>query len=136
MLQIFHVNVRIISASSDTELQRLDILWVRGLVVEATAPGGFAAKQLTRVAFVPDNVESDLGQYAFLDPADVIRGAHIIPAFAHGRISSVPPVGPLGSMNVKADRHERDAANKVEYDFRYYYINMYVARLGLKCRLG
>src|SRR5216683_2040291 len=68
---------------------QMEFLWVRWFRVE---PGrychGFHLAQLPKIGFV-----ESLDDYAFifLDPRQVIRGAHITPAFFKGRTSALLP---------------------------------------------
>jgi hypothetical protein len=64
----------------------MEFLWVRWF---GTVPGhkyGFKAARLPKVGFVPDTDDQAFG---FLDPSLVIRGCHMIPAFADGRTSEL-----------------------------------------------
>jgi hypothetical protein len=64
----------------------MDFLWVRWLGI---VPGrSFSRKQakLPKLGFVPDTDEYAFG---FLDPALVLRGCHLIPAFGDGRTSEL-----------------------------------------------
>jgi len=65
------------------EPTNMDVLWVRWLEVDRGHRAGWKAKRLYRVKFVPSNEE---GAFGFLDPADVIRGTHLIPGFNHGHV--------------------------------------------------
>ena len=64
----------------------MDVLWVRWLQIDHTHRAGWKAKRLYRVQFVPSDEE---GAFGFLDPNDVIRGAHLIPCFNKGTIASL-----------------------------------------------
>ena len=61
----------------------MDVLWVHWLQIDHTYQAGWKAKRLYRVKFVP-NLEE--GAFGFLNPNDVIRGAHLIPGFSKGFI--------------------------------------------------
>ncbi|KAH9848677.1 hypothetical protein C2E23DRAFT_763412 [Lenzites betulinus] len=133
ILKIFHVNVRVIGAAN-TDLQRINILWARWFRMDAAAPGGIAAKRLPRLEFVPPALDGDIpnAEFTFLNPADVVRGAHIIPAFAHGRLTSTAPARTIIHDNVRVPANQtklpcaRDAGP--ELDFRYYYVNIFADR--------
>jgi len=56
----------------------------------------------------------DPGCFGFLDPDQVIRGVHLIPAFAHGRTDHY--------MGPSFIHREEDG----DTDWRYFYVNMYV----------
>ncbi|KAJ7619922.1 hypothetical protein DFH06DRAFT_1341756 [Mycena polygramma] len=55
--------------------------------------------------------------FGFIDPAHVLRGAHLIPAFHYGRTSEF--LGPSVACHFDADDHQ---------DYRYYYVNHFVDR--------
>jgi hypothetical protein len=65
-------------------------LWVWWFGME---PGryrhGFQVGRLPKIGFVKS---SDNYAFTFLDPTQVIRGAHLIPAFAEGRSLALLPV--------------------------------------------
>ena len=71
-------------------LRQMDFLWVHWFGME---PGpychGFRHACLPKIGFVES---SDNYAFTFLDPAQVIRGVHIIPAFSEGRTSALLPV--------------------------------------------
>ncbi|KIK39154.1 hypothetical protein CY34DRAFT_14574 [Suillus luteus UH-Slu-Lm8-n1] len=67
--------------------RHLEVLWVRWLAPLENNNSGTRHARLPKVSFVE---ESDSDAFGFLDPGQVIRGAHLIPAFASGRgISSL-----------------------------------------------
>ena len=72
--------------------------------------GGFRAKRLYRVGFVPIG-DPDVEPFGFIDPADILRASHMIPAFAHGRTSAL--------MDVSIVRPQAD-------EWRWHYVNLYV----------
>lgn len=90
VIGIFHANV----LSSHTDIVdknwcRMDFLWVRWFGME---PGryryGIHHARLPKIGFV---VSSDKFAFSFLDPAQAIRGVHVIPAFSEGRTSTLLP---------------------------------------------
>jgi hypothetical protein len=60
----------------------LEFLWVRWLAPLKNHQSGMKHARLPKVAFVD---ESDPDAFGFLDPSQVIRGAHLIPVFASKR---------------------------------------------------
>jgi len=56
------------------------------------------------------------GAFGFLDPSEVIRGAHLIPAFHYGRTPNLLPK----SIARRPDQNDQD--------FFYYYVNCFVDR--------
>ncbi|KAI0363060.1 hypothetical protein BV20DRAFT_959073 [Pilatotrama ljubarskyi] len=117
VVKIFHVNARLASDAGGS-FERVDVLWVRWLRLDETAPWGFGAKRLPRLHFIPHaDVERS---FAFVNPSDVLRGVHLIPAFAFRRTDKL-----LGPSLARAVRDEPSAEDT---DFCYYYVNMFVDR--------
>ena len=84
VLGIFQVKVLHPSLENVTNM---DILWVHWLEIDQTHRAGWKAKRLYRVQFVPCDED---GAFGFLNPADVIRGVHLIPSFNNGYIVQSP----------------------------------------------
>jgi hypothetical protein len=83
VLGIFHANVMYVGAgNTDYRPRRLEVLWVRWYKLES-GYATWSARKLDRVSFLPVTDENAFG---FLDPSDVLRGCHIIPAFRQGRV--------------------------------------------------
>jgi len=78
--------------SPSREWQRVNFLWVRWMGGEPGFRGGFKRRRLERVGFVAD--DGGLGPFGFVDPNDIIRAAHILPAFEHGRRIADPILAP------------------------------------------
>ncbi|KAG1767493.1 hypothetical protein EV702DRAFT_1203702 [Suillus placidus] len=86
VLGIYHLETWLTNGDQPTK-QRLEVLWVRWLAPLRNYRSGMKYAHLPKVAFVD---ESDPDTFGFLDPSQVIRGAHLIPAFALERgISSL-----------------------------------------------
>lgn len=102
---IFHAFVRY----QHSNPQRIDLLFVRWYTLDLDHEAGFTAKRLYRVGFV-DGQESD--PFDFINPADVIRAVHLIPAFAFGKTDRL--------LSASAARRENEEGT----DYRYYYVNM------------
>ena len=117
VVRIFHVNVRLYDSPMQ-EFERVDVLFVRYFRLDHSRPGGFAAKRLHRVQFVPCGL-SEQEAFGFIDPAHVIRGAHLIPAFAFSRTSSL--LGPSIAREVAGNT---DEAAQRHSDWKYYYVNL------------
>jgi hypothetical protein len=77
VLGIFHTTVRI-GTGLDT---KTPFLWVRYLETERA--GSAAAKRLERVRYVRVAQDGPLA-FGFVNPANVIRGVHLLPDFEHG----------------------------------------------------
>ena len=84
VIGIFHCMVHHHGHSS--EPKRMDFLWVRWLGLDTVAPGGWDRKRLHSVGFIP---EDDPAAFGFLDPEQIVRGVHLIPAFARGHTSKL-----------------------------------------------
>jgi hypothetical protein len=84
VLAIYRVKVLHPTMATPTNI---DVLWVRWFQVDQTYQAGWKKKRLYRVQFVPSLED---GAFGFLDPDDVIRGAHLIPCFNKGLIVDLP----------------------------------------------
>jgi hypothetical protein len=71
-----------------TEPQRVDVLWVRWFGLDTDARGGWSKKRLHGISFIPWD---EPGAFGFLDPAQVIRGVHLIPNFPRGQTDARLP---------------------------------------------
>jgi hypothetical protein len=99
----------------EKKLHPMDFLWVRWFGME---PGpyrhGFRLARLPKIGFVQS---SDYYAFTFLDPAQVIRGVHLIPAFMEERTSSLLPVPKSAARILKPDEQD---------DWVNFYVNMQV----------
>lgn len=102
---IYHVNVRHPSLDQSKKMIILHVRWF-GRDLEHAA--GWTNRRLHRIGFV-DGQDPDA--FGFLDPELVIRGVHLIPAFADGRTKEL-----LGRSIARqpTEKHE---------DWRYFYVN-------------
>jgi hypothetical protein len=83
VLGIFHMEVWLHDHNGGQPAKRhLEVLWVRWLAALQNHKSGMKHTRLPKLAFVE---ESDSDAFGFLDPGQVIRGTHLIPAFASGR---------------------------------------------------
>ncbi|KZS86653.1 hypothetical protein SISNIDRAFT_384717, partial [Sistotremastrum niveocremeum HHB9708] len=126
VLAIFHVMARDRLGSS-SEHRRIDLVWVRWLGLEQESQGSFKAKRLQKVGF-PYALLADpdaLAAFGFVDPADILRGAHLIPSFAQGRRHD------LFGMEV------RSAVQPPDGDYQYFSVNQFVDRdMAMRYRGG
>lgn len=118
VLSVFHIQVQHDELSP--EATELDVLWVRPFSVDGTHYGGMKQKRFTRLSFM-DGPDS----FGFLDPDEVIRGSHIIPAFAYGCAPDL-----LGRTIARQAFHmdilDKDFTWPKEPDlddYQYYYVN-------------
>lgn len=82
VLGIYHVNVIYTGPGMlDYRARRMEFLWVRWYdnIDNQPVQNGWAKMRLDRLEFPPMNDEESFG---FVDPAHVLRGCHLIPAFA------------------------------------------------------
>ena len=76
VLGIFHVNVR---CSGSMESERMEFLWVHWFGRDPDHEGGFETRRLHRIGLTDSE---DPTSYEFLNPNDVLRSVHLIPAFS------------------------------------------------------
>ncbi|KIK75878.1 hypothetical protein PAXRUDRAFT_18604 [Paxillus rubicundulus Ve08.2h10] len=119
IVHIFHVMVRsrensYLPFSSPT---RMNVLFVRWFRRDVNYPSGWMEKRPHRLQFFDQENPADA--FGFVDPDLVVRGVHIIPAFAYARTEEL--LGPSKARRQK-DGEQWDA------DWKYYYINMFVDR--------
>lgn len=118
ILGIFHARVRHVGKlSKSADEQHINFLWVRWFDRDLTYKAGFAAKRLHRLEFQADGDGDEA--FGFLDPDWVVRGSHLIPAFAHGR-SSDP--SPFESISIRSQ--DTGSESDEEKDWRYHYVGM------------
>ena len=111
VLGIFHVLVQRVSEGGETtEPQRVDLLWVRWFGKDGQWRSGWKARRLPRVGFFEHD---DPEAFGFLDPDEVIRGVHLIPAFAEGKTDELLPGQSIARRACEDDE-----------DWRYFYVNM------------
>lgn len=87
VLGVFHADVLHVGPNtSNRSIQHMEFLWVRWFGVEPDYRSGSQVARLPKIGFVPDTDDSAFG---FLDPSLVLRGCHLVPAFAAGRTSDL-----------------------------------------------
>ncbi|KAJ7707073.1 hypothetical protein B0H16DRAFT_1345505, partial [Mycena metata] len=110
VIGVFHVDVIHNVVGASPTAVPIPFLWVRNFRLDRSFKGGFRKRRLHRIEFVP---ESDPDAFGFINPDEVIRGCHLVPAFAHGPSERVP---------------QSLARHKGEFDdWKYHYVNLYVA---------
>jgi len=105
----FHIQVHFCLGGISQPKRGMEVLWVRWFGVDPDHRWGFKQARLPKISFVPDSNDA----FGFLDPSLVIRGCHIIPAFADGRTDLLMPRGPSLSRR----------PGEVD-DWRAFYVNM------------
>ena len=117
VIGIFHTNVQHIGKDSrDYRIQRMEFLWVRWLDVVPDHPFGRQQAHLPKIKPVPDSDESAFG---FIDPAVVLRGCHLLPAFKDGRTNKLVTTIPQAITEAQTSGAEDDWIN--------YYVGMSAA---------
>jgi hypothetical protein len=76
VLGIFHANVR---RTGCPETERVEFLWVHWFGRDPDHEGSFVTRRLHRIGLTVDEDPTSRG---FLDPGDVLRSVHLIPAFS------------------------------------------------------
>ncbi|KZS91947.1 hypothetical protein SISNIDRAFT_413425, partial [Sistotremastrum niveocremeum HHB9708] len=114
VLGIYHAHI---FQGTEREPIARQFLHVRWLGPERGWRGGTAYQRLDRVSYVDANDDQAFG---FLDPVHIIRGAHLIPAFALGRTHSL-----LGHSRFKDP----------DGDWLSFYVNRFVDR-DMRMRYG
>jgi hypothetical protein len=107
-LAIFHCLVCHPSLGNLTK--RFDFMWVRWYERDRSHEAGWVRRRLHRLKFV--NIEMD-NPFGFVDPNEIVRAAHLIPAFAFGRTNEY-----LGRFESVA------RLGSDEDDWRFMYVNM------------
>ena len=104
VLGIFHTEVQHIAwQSSDLRPKVIDFLWVRWFEPVRSYSFGRKQAKLPKIHFCSDNDDFTFG---FLDPSLVLRGCHLIPAFADGKKSqplTIPTTSNLKIGPLQAD---------------------------------
>jgi hypothetical protein len=111
IIGIYHTFVRHESSPDPILIEFLLIRWY-GLDLDRSSRFGWRIRRLPKVGFVPDNPDAGSPAFGFLDPAQVVRGVHLIPCFAEG---------------LTGDFLEPSLArlpDEGDLDWRCYYVNM------------
>jgi hypothetical protein len=109
VLGIYHVNVIYTEEGMQGYTPRtMEFLWVRWFEYDGNRSVAWADLKLDSVRFPPMASE---GAFGFVDPKDVLRGAHIIPAFTKGKARR---------DGIGLSRLAKDAP-----DWAYYRVNRY-----------
>lgn len=87
IIGIFHARVihNTKKAALGVRVQEMDFLWVRWFGLHERHQYGWRAKDLPQVGFVDEAGKDTSMSFGFVNPADVIRGVHLIPAFRYGK---------------------------------------------------
>ncbi|KIK32237.1 hypothetical protein CY34DRAFT_47013, partial [Suillus luteus UH-Slu-Lm8-n1] len=113
VLGIYHMDV-LLDINGQTKYHTVEALYVRWLAPLADHQSGMNCARLPKVAFVD---ETDQDAFGFLDPGQVIRGAHLIPAFASGR----------GTSSLRHGNSFARQSDELD-DWEAYYVGIFVDR--------
>ncbi len=91
VIGIYHANVwaERMDIPGAGSVRRMEFLWVRWFGKEPQYISGSRGARLPKVGFVES---TDEFAFSFVDPANVVRGCHLIPAFHEGRTVDLLPV--------------------------------------------
>ena len=89
--------------------KRIDFLWVRWFTRNRNLKAGRAVCHLPCIGFYPHDEPEGFG---FINPKQVIRGVHLIPAFCFGRTTALLPP----SITCRTSDNDED--------WDWYYVNM------------
>lgn len=108
VLGIFHVNI-INQSSTSRESAAVPILflWVRWYNFDKAYRSGRAERRLHRIGFVPGDGPD---AFDFINPADIVRASHLIPAFALGLTREILPPSSLALPGCDDDNEDEDYA--------------------------
>lgn len=87
VLGLFHEKVLHTGKNvQNRSIQHMEFLWVRWFSIEPGFRSGFKAARLPKIGFI---AETKPNAFGFLDPSVVLRGCHLVPAFASGRTNKL-----------------------------------------------
>ncbi len=115
VIGIYHVNVIYTGLGMQNyDAMRFDFLHVRWLQLDppqsqSQSNCGWTSLRLDRLSFPP---MADNSSFSFVDPSLVLRGCHLIPAYAFGKARS----DGVGMSKISKDFK----------DWKYYYVNRFV----------
>jgi len=90
VLGVYHANVWVENSAirGGRNVRPMDFLWVRWFGEEPGYRSGFCQAHLPKIGFVES---TDDFAFSFVDPANVVRGCHLIPTFSAGRSTDLLP---------------------------------------------
>ena len=107
VLGIYHVNaVYVGHGMTDYQPRRMEFIWARWYRQVEPTRSGWRTRRLDRVQFLPT---ADDDAFGFIDPSQVLRGCHLIPAFNKGK--------------AHADGKGLSVCAQDAKDWRQYYVN-------------
>ena len=110
VLGAYHANVIYTGPGMrDYKARRFDVLWVRWYEVVEPGSSGWSESTLDSIRFPPLR---DGDSFGFVDPMDVLRGCHVLPAFSKGK---------RNKAGIDVSRCAKDSK-----DYELYYVGRYV----------
>lgn len=97
-----------------SEHHRMEFLWVRWFGREFSPNSTFSNQRPPMLSFVKPG-SSEKEAFGFIDPADIIRAVHIIPAYAYGTTTEY-----LGHSSIRQCLNDEGE----DKDYKHYYVNM------------
>jgi len=83
VLGIYHANVIYVGPGMlDYQPHRIEFLWVRWYQNVGVEHTGWNSRKLNHIQFL---LSSTGDAFDFIDPSDIVRNCHIVPAFAGGK---------------------------------------------------
>ncbi len=117
VIGVYHANVRYVGPNNtraSSSWRRVHFLWVRWFERDLSYPCGFQHRRHPRIRFV-DATDPDAVPFSFIDPADIVRAAYIMPGMAHGETDGLLGHSPLARRCQPAGSDD---------DYYYYYVSM------------
>ncbi|KAI0071486.1 hypothetical protein K474DRAFT_1712409 [Panus rudis PR-1116 ss-1] len=110
ILRIFHADITYNKPGQRPTQHRMEFLWVQNYKLDRSHKAGLQHRRFHRVTLAP---VTDADTFVFLDPDEVIRAVHLIPAFAHGRTG---------------DAQDATFSQDNKDNWKYFYVNCFVDR--------
>lgn len=125
VIGIFHARVMTTHKSALNQgWEWMPFFFVRWFGAEPQYTPGFNVARLPKVGFVQWEKDFDNYAFGFLDPAQVLRGCHLIPVFRLGRTNELLPHDCAVARQVKVE--QEDSPSGTTEDWTNYYVNVYV----------
>ncbi|EJF64370.1 hypothetical protein DICSQDRAFT_16482, partial [Dichomitus squalens LYAD-421 SS1] len=124
VIGLFHVHAYLAGCdpldADDTEPRPFQVLWLRWFDVDLCAPG-IKLRRLPRLKWASTGDEA----FGFIAPRQVLRAAHLIPAFHYGQSDAALP-----GSSIARQEEENDI------DWTYHYVGIFADRDMLMRHVG
>jgi hypothetical protein len=129
VMGVFHARVMVThEQAAHKGWEWMPFLFVRWFGAEPGYTPGFDVARMPKIGFVQWEADRDNYPFGFLDPAEILRGCHLIPTFHSGRTTELLPHDCAVARQVKAEHQDSEATGATE-DWTNYYVNMCVYNL-------